>query len=196
MIPRRRLLALAVMASWTVGCGGSNLEYRPDPDLAGQAIERQVLERRVHELVNEERRARGLSALEWNDAIRPAARGHSAHMARRNYFSHYAPNGDDFSDRYRRAGFSCRVPAGRRRVLTGGENLFLGHVVQQWTVYSDGRREVARRNDLESLARATVDGWLGSRPHRRNMLNAHWRTQAIGARITDDGQVYVTQNFC
>jgi uncharacterized protein YkwD len=123
-------------------------------------------------------------------------RGHSNHMGRRNYFSHNAPGGADFNDRYRRAGFSCQVPAGRNRILLGGENLFMGHVVRTWTVYSDGRREVASRHTFDSLAEAAVRGWLNSRSHRENMLTPQWRTEAIGVEITSDGRVYATQNFC
>ena len=72
----------------------------------------------------------------------------------------------------------------------------MGHVVWTWTVYSDGRREIASRHSLESLAQATIRGWLNSRTHRENMLNSHWQTEAIGVEITDDGRVYATQNFC
>ncbi len=178
------------------GCAGIHQEGPPVVTSNGVTIERAALEARIHELVNFERRRRGLSEVTWNEAIRPIARGHSSHMGRRNYFAHNAPGGADFNDRYRRARFQCQVPAGRNRYLLGGENLFLGHVVRTWAAYSDGRRVVTARHDLESIAQAVVTGWLNSPAHRDNLLNRHWRTEAIGVEITEDGRVYATQNFC
>lgn len=189
-------LLIFMIALALLGCGGLHQESLPVVTSNGVTIERAALEARVHELVNQERLRRGLSAVTWNEDIRPIARGHSAHMGRRHYFSHNAPNGRDFNDRYRRARFSCQVPAGRNRYLLGGENLFLGHVVRTWTAYSDGRRVVTSRHNLESLAQAAVTGWMNSPAHRDNLLNRHWRTEAIGIEITADGRVYATQNFC
>ena len=191
----RRLLILLLLFS--SACSGPMLRDGPEVVASnGVVIDRGELEARIHALINRERARRNLSSLAWNEAIRPIARGHSNHMGRRNYFSHNAPGGADFNDRYRRAGFSCQVPAGRNRILLGGENLFMGHVVRTWTVYSDGRREVASRHTLDSLAEAAVRGWLNSRSHRENMLTPQWRTEAIGVEITSDGRVYATQNFC
>jgi uncharacterized protein YkwD len=187
---------LFILTFALTGCAGLHQDGPPVITSNGVTIERVALEARIHELVNQERQGRGLSAVDWNEAIRPIARGHSTHMGRRNYFSHNAPNGADFNDRYRRARFGCQVPAGRNRYLLGGENLFMGHVVRSWTAYSDGSRVVTSRHDLESLARAAVTGWMNSPAHRDNLLNRHWRTEAIGIEITEDGRVYATQNFC
>lgn len=163
---------------------------------SGVVVDRGALEARIHELVNDVRVRHRLGTLDWNEAIRPVARGHSNDMGRRNYFAHNAPNGADFNDRYRRARFQCRVPAGGNRFLLGGENLYMGHVVRTWTVYSDGTREIASRHSVESLAQAAVNGWMRSPPHRANILTSHWQTQAIGVEVTEDGRVYATQNFC
>ena len=44
------------------------------------------LERRIHELVNEERKKYGLQPLEWDDKLALIARKHSQDMAINNYF--------------------------------------------------------------------------------------------------------------
>ena len=188
---------LVLVLVFSTGCGAAMLRDGPEVvESNGVVIDRGELEARIHTLVNRQRAQHGLSQLSWNEAIRPIARGHSNHMGRRRYFSHNAPNGADFSDRYRRARFRCQVPAGGNRILLGGENLFMGHVVRTWTVYSDGTRQVAARHNLDSLAQAAVVGWMNSRSHRENLLTPHWRTEAIGVEITEDGRVYATQNFC
>ena len=182
-------------SSSVLGCAHLEPRERAGPwSTAGFTVE--ALEARIHQLVNDERRRAGLTELGWTEALRPIARGHSGHMQRRGYFSHAAPNGDVAGDRYRRARFECRVPAGSNRILTSGENLYLGHTVRFWLVEPGGASRVGERHSLESLARAAVDGWMGSRSHRENLLGRYWRTEAIGAVIAPDGRVYVTQNFC
>lgn len=192
-------LALPIVFTLTaLSCGHVGQSPAPSPAVTAAvgAVDSEALERRVHELVNRERRQHGLSSLDWNEQIRPIARGHSRHMARHDYFDHRAPNGDDVADRYRRDGFGCTIPVGGQRFLTGGENLFQGNVVRTWSVRQGHAPQVSERHSVNSLAHAAVTGWLGSPSHRRNMLNRHWRTQAIGVFIGRDGRVWITQNLC
>lgn len=48
---------------------------------------------RLGELLNNERRARGLTELTWNEDLSQAAEAKSIHMFANNYFNHYAPDG-------------------------------------------------------------------------------------------------------
>jgi uncharacterized protein YkwD len=64
-----------------------------------------ALEAEVVDLVNKERAAVGLPAMKSNDKLTVAARGHSADMAARNYFSHTTPEGVDFATRITNAGY-------------------------------------------------------------------------------------------
>ncbi|MFT6628335.1 MAG: hypothetical protein ACJA1R_001596 [Flavobacteriales bacterium] len=154
-----------------------------------------ALEREIHRRANHERERRRLPATSWQPQLRDIAYGHSRNMARRDTFAHEV-GGQDFEDRYQLAGFSCRVPAGRQRFLSGGENLFRVHRVAQWVVYSDGRQEPQTVRTLAQLAEAAVQGWMDSPPHRQNLLNPSWRTAAIGVYVDADGWMWVTQNFC
>jgi uncharacterized protein YkwD len=80
------------------GCG-SNADEAPG------ALTRLEMEEALECLINRERAAKGLRAYMFNEDLREAARLHSQDMNRRNYFSHYSPEGTRPSQRARRAGY-------------------------------------------------------------------------------------------
>ncbi len=151
------------------------------------------LEARIHALINKERQKHGLSRLAWDDRLGRIARGHSRDMAERNYFSHDSPEGHDFSYRYSRGGYTCAV-RGQGVIYTGGENIFQNNLSNSITTvngvaYYDWNSE-------EEIAETTVEGWMNSTGHRKNILMPLWLRQGIGVFIAPDGKVYITQNFC
>jgi uncharacterized protein YkwD len=150
------------------------------------------VERLVVAYTNDERTERGLEPVSQDDALAAIARGHSADMATRGYFSHVSPEGETVGDRYADAGYSCRVPMGGMRYATGSEN-----IAQTWIdrpVATDGG--VERITTEEELARQLVEGWMNSPSHRENILTPEWRNLGVGVYITEAGKVYATQNFC
>lgn len=159
----------------------------PSPD----EIDVNQVERRVHFYVNQRRQAEGLDRLSYDSALADIARQYSSDMARRGFFSHYSPEGEDFSDRYDAAGYDCRVRDGNR-VYRGGENLAKSYIGRP--VEMHGERTVYR--SIDELAEGIVTGWMRSPEHRENMLNPVWEQEGIGVSITDSRAVYVTQNFC
>jgi uncharacterized protein YkwD len=60
----------------------------------------------VVELTNAERAAAGCPALSVNAQLATAARGHSADMANRGYFSHTGPDGSTMQSRVEAQGYS------------------------------------------------------------------------------------------
>lgn len=78
-------------------------------------------ERRMLEMVNQERRKVGLKSLERNDGLATVGRAHSADMLERGYFSHNTPEGLDPFQRMERAGIVYQV---------AGENLALAPTVE------------------------------------------------------------------
>ena len=98
-------------------------------------------------LVNAERSSRGLRPLRARRRPREAARRHSADMARRNYFAHKSPGGDD-----------RRRPRPRRRLRRPGDGWRVGREPRL------GHRQPRRRRT------ALVDEWLASPAHKRIML--------------------------
>ncbi|MFC7762965.1 CAP domain-containing protein [Catellatospora bangladeshensis] len=73
---------------------------KPSPSKAPTTLEGQMLA-----LVNDARRKAGCKALRAEPKLDKAARGHSADMAKRDYFSHETPEGVTPWDRARAAGY-------------------------------------------------------------------------------------------
>lgn len=86
----------------------SNPEPRPD------------LEAEMLDMLNEERRKKGLDPLQADEESRTVARNHSLDMFSRGYFSHISPEGQTPGNRMRKGGV---------RFLTSGENLALGQTL-------------------------------------------------------------------
>lgn len=78
-------------------------------------------EARLLEMVNGERRERGLSILQSHEPIREVARDHSADMYMRGYFSHVNPDREDPFDRIRSGGVDYEF---------AGENLALAPTLE------------------------------------------------------------------
>jgi uncharacterized protein YkwD len=148
----------------------------------------------VHRLINEERKNNHLDALQWDQQLASIALSHSKDMAQRHYFDHISPEGKDFADRYNERGYTKETRVGNQ-VYVGGENLFQYNVVAS-TTYDVETKEVHGYvfNSLEDLARSTVDGWMESPGHRENILTPFTR-EGIGVEVSEEGDVYITENF-
>jgi uncharacterized protein YkwD len=151
------------------------------------------LEKRIHDLVNQERKKKGLSALAWNGDLNRIARRYSRDMAERRFFSHNDPEGKCFTDRYKDEGFECKLRIGNTTCL-GAENIAQDNLYRSTTVI-DGRTS-HDWNTEEEIALSVVKGWMGSKGHRENIMTPYFKRQGIGIAISDDGKVYVTENFC
>lgn len=193
-----RSLQIAVMLVCTVllfSCASPvaridprTLKKQPQPKINTSSLEKQI-----HTLVNKERQKHGLSQLEWSDALAGIARTHSHDMAKRNYFDHNSPEGHDFSHRYLQQGYSCAVRIGRT-IHTGAENIALNNLYDSVTTVND--EAFYNWNSLEKIAETTVQGWMNSPGHRKNILTPHWSREGIGVVIAPSDKVYITQNFC
>lgn len=148
----------------------------------------------IHRRINDIRARHGLDPLSWDEELAAIALGHSRDMAERDYFDHVSPEGKDFTDRYREQGYTRTTRVGDV-VYQGGENLFMGNVVDSYT-YDRDTGEILSYSyfTLEGLADTAVNGWMESPGHRENILTPFSR-EGIGVWVDDDGEVYVTQNF-
>ena len=152
-----------------------------------------ALEKRIHDLINKERQKHGLSTIRWDDALKRIAIKHSADMAKRNYFSHTSPEGHDFSYRYIKSGYACSITI-ENRIYKGAENLFQNNLYTSVTTVN-GVKDYDW-NTLEEIAESTVEGWMNSPGHRKNILTPVWLREGIGVSIAPDDKVYITENFC
>jgi uncharacterized protein YkwD len=127
------------------------------PAASGSAAVREMVE-----LVNEFRRSRGCAPLAWLEPAAAAAQGHSDDMARRNYFDHVSPEGQQPWDRLAARGVRYRAMA---------ENI-------AWSP--------------EQTARQTLRGWTESAGHRHNLENCAYTHHGIGLRDAYWTHVFVT----
>src|SRR5438874_819121 len=102
------------------------------------------LERKIYQGINAERTGHHVNALTPDDGLSNIARAHSADMAKRGYFSHVNPEGQNHRSRVYAAGYKCA------RV---GENL--------------SERTVGTQN-ADAITSNTVKGWMASSGHRQN----------------------------
>jgi len=166
----------------------AELKNKPQPEINISRLEKQI-----HDLINLERKKKGLASLDWNKKLSAIARKHSVDMAEKKYFSHFSPEGKDFLYRYEQGGFRCNIRIGSE-IYLGSENIFQANLYDSVT-YAN---EVAYYdwNTEADIANQVVRGWMNSALHRKNILTPHWNTEGIGISISADGMVFVTQNFC
>ncbi len=117
--------------------------------------------------VNEVRLQHGLRALAPSDYLAGVARGHSAQMARLDYFAHKSPGGRLAQDRVQATGGSFYMLA---------ENIFRGR-------------------GMDDPVRAAVQSWMNSKGHRKNILTPEFEQTGIGVATDEDGRIYFTQLF-
>ncbi len=159
-------------------------------------IDPAVLERRVHELINNQRQQNGLSALSFDPFLADIARGHSWDMVTRNFFEHMNPDGLLARDRGVAAGYPCI------RVVKGGsyngisENLYQGTRYASYYSNSAGVITAYNWSTADEIAERAVAGWMNSSGHRHNILTSRYEYEGIGVAFSSDDKIYVTENFC
>jgi uncharacterized protein YkwD len=152
------------------------------------------LERRINALVNKERASKRLDALRLDDQLSKIARAHSADMARRNFFSHVNPEGRDASARGEQVGYACQKTYESHITAGLAENIFQGNLYSR--VRTQGNEKIYDWNSPDALAAESVEGWMNSPGHRRNILEKNYSETGMGVAVSADDKVYVTQLFC
>jgi uncharacterized protein YkwD len=110
------------------------------------------LEEKMIDMVNEERRKRGLNILKPDPELTAVARAHSKDMFIGGYFSHYTREGKDPFDRMKRAGI---------KFSQAGENLALAQtlsIAHQGLMNSPGHRENILRPAFGRIGIGIYDG--------------------------------------
>lgn len=128
------------------------------------------VEAAIIDLTNDIRRRNGLAILLEDGICRDTARGHSADMLNRNYFSHKDPEGRTLKE---------RLPA-NLATSQGGENI--------WTGRGHDPRQVLY------LAQKIMDGWMKSPGHRKNILTPSYTHLGVGV-MAKNQEIKATQVF-
>lgn len=124
-------------------------------------------------LLNVERARAGLTPLQGTPSLRRAATAFSKRMVRDRFFAHVGPSGDTMTQRIKRTSY-----------LTGARNWSLGE-------------NIAFGGGALSTPAKIVDRWMGSPPHRVNILDGAFRHIGIGIAPGTpeggDGGTYTTE---
>jgi uncharacterized protein YkwD len=159
--------------------------------LSSPSIDTPTLEKRVHELINQQRNSHGLTSLTFDSSLATIARGHSQEMAINNYFSHVNLQGLSPTDRGNQQGYPCRKDYGSYYTFGIAENIFKTH--HETTINGISKNDF---ESLETIAQKTVDSWMNSPGHRENILKSTYDREGIGVGVGSDYTVYVTEDFC
>ncbi len=136
--------------------------------VAASSSEARSLEERAFDLINTERRLRGLTPLKWSGDLSVLARQHSQNMAAGGFFSHRGIDGS----------------------LVDGRAEQLG--MDTWAAIGEN---IAFIRGYDQPADMAVDKWMNSASHRNNLLSPRWHEAAIGVAIAENGTLYFTQVF-
>ena len=159
-MPRVRLFtaaAILISGSALVSAIPASASNCAGAEAEARALSPTQLESSVTCLINQKRAKAGLRSVRFSGRLRHAALSHSQDMVRRGYFEHTSPSGKTFVDRITAAGY---IRGARRWLL--GENLIWGR-------------------GTESTPQAMVDDWMGSPPHRANLLRPRFREIGVAA---------------
>ena len=119
-------------------------------------------------LLNMERTSRGLDKLRNNGRLRDAAQAYSRHMVADDFFDHVSPGGSTMVSRIKAT-----------RYLVGANGWMLGE-------------NIAWGGASRATPRETVEAWMHSAGHKRNILTGSFDEIGIGiaigapARLPDD----------
>lgn len=155
------LASLALAAAPANGTAASD-----GADLAG-------LRERALELVNRERRERGLEALEQGKDLNEAALAHARDMLARSYYAHRSPEGETVHDRY---------------IAAGGS---------RWHVVAENIARCAACDPpfTEAAVERLHRGWMDSPEHRDNILRRGLRRFGFALVGREDRPLYAVQTF-
>ena len=127
-----------------------------------------ALEKLVFQLVNRQRAANGLPEVIWSDEVAKVARVHSQNMAKYKFFEHRGLDGLMVTDR--------AYSLGVKNWWAIGENLALNR-------------------GFANPTETTVESWMKSIAHRKNILAERWKESGVGIARAADDSLYFTQVF-
>ncbi|MBI3289972.1 CvpA family protein [Candidatus Microgenomates bacterium] len=122
-------------------------------------------ETQLFELVNKERRDRGIPELVWSPQIVVVARAHSRDMWERHYFSHVNPDGEDPGD---------RLSAGGVKYGLAGENIALAPTVKMahdGLMNSEGHKRNILDPTFKKIGIGVIDGGIYGKMFTQNFTD-------------------------
>ena len=166
------VISLLVLCSWAPASAqwSGQRSGRLQPATRSLPLNLPGVEGAIVAMTNDIRRRHGLPVLLEDGVCRDAARGHSADMLTRHYFSHSDPEGRTLKE---------RLPA-NLAARQWAENI--------WTGSGYDPRQV------QSLARTIMAGWMNSPGHRENILGPGYTRLGVGV-MAKNQEITATQVF-
>lgn len=126
-----------------------------------------MMEKRLFDMVNAERRLKGAPQLRLVEKIQKVARAHSRDMIKRRFFDHVNPDKETVGDRLKIAKI-------------------------KWTMVAEN---IASNKNMDDPIESAFENWLKSSSHYKNIINAEYEMSGIGIAQTQDNTFYFTQVF-
>ncbi|MDP6575992.1 MAG: CAP domain-containing protein [Candidatus Peribacteraceae bacterium] len=155
----------------------------------------------IIDLVNEERNKEGLDALSHNLRLRRSAQKHAKDMHERRYFSHVTPEGVDYIDRIKAAGYldldqsecGCTDVFNMRALIETNRTETTPNSTIAETEICRCRPKFAVGENIavgQLTPKEVMKDWMNSPGHRKNILHSEFAEIGIG--LFGD---YWVQNF-
>ncbi len=156
------------------------------------------LERQIHQQINQVRQDYGLPQLDSDELLSAIARKHSSDMARYHFFSHINLQGEGPVERANDLGWNKKKQLDANTWTTGpGENIFMDHLYDKVVTTTQNGVSVRKEylwKTMEEITQSIVQGWMGSLPHRKNILSPQYDQEGIGVAISEY-EIYVTEDM-
>jgi len=197
-VMKRRTILASIGVMTTSGCLDAVTEVSSGGKSLEETVNSHAVADAIHQAVNEKRVEHDVAEIGHDDKLASIAEDHSEDMVNNDFFSHTAPDGSSFEQRYQEAGYECRIPISNNRYLSGAENI--GYTWADQDVKTEGDDTVNHDNDEDSIGQGIVRQWMNSPPHRENILQQTWSVEGIGVAVDEEAEdgkkVIATQNFC
>jgi uncharacterized protein YkwD len=141
--------------------------------LPGDARLREDLETDIAAQANAYRQSKGVGALRTSIALREAARAQAVDMMLNGYVGHKASSGQEFDSRMR---------------------AFLGSPMSLPRMAENAARETQKGEANATKARNLFQQWVGSRPHRKTLLNSGYAFISTGV-VQRGNKIWAVQIF-
>jgi len=169
------LVGLAMLVAMPLASAKGQIPFQLEQhsgNMSGGELANQVEEDLFH-LINEQRAKKKLGSLSEEKDLDAIALSHSKDMLKRNYMSHFSPEGKSVVDRY-----SKYDPKIQRSL---GENI---HTIESSSGLHDPR----------AIAEVMVKDWMNSSGHRKNILAKKYEFEGLGC-ASDGTRIFCTQVF-
>ena len=160
-----------------------------------------LIEEIFHNKINERRKSNNLKSLKLDLKLSEIAREHSEDMGENNFFEHTNLKGEEPTDRANNKNYKCKKDYRNYYTDGIGENIHQGNSYE-YTSHPTGLESIFRDRspqnfyNEEQISEIAVERFMKSKGHREIILTKEYDKEGVGVFITEEGKVFVTQNFC